>query len=61
MLKCSHEPYVNAEIFLDSIKTVFLAYLDGLRRSAGFSEQDAVLLTGNCSAHLTDDVINLLT
>jgi hypothetical protein len=54
-LKSDHRPYINAEIFLDDIKTVFLLYPVWFRSLAGFTAEDAELLMDNCSAHVTTD------
>jgi hypothetical protein len=61
ILKSNHRPYVNAEIFLEDVRTVFLPYLVCVRGLGAFAAEEAVLLMDNCSAHLTDDVIHLLT
>jgi hypothetical protein len=61
ILTSDRKPYVNAEIFLDYIKTVFFRYLVGLRGLAEFWPERVVLVTDKCSAHVTDDVIRLLT
>jgi hypothetical protein len=60
-LKSNSRPYLNAEIFLDYTRSVVLPYVIGLRSLAGLVEKDAVLSMDNCSAHVTDDVIRLLT
>jgi hypothetical protein len=54
-------PYVNAGILLNYSRTIFLPYLINYRGLAAFAEQVAVLLMINFSAHVTDDVIRLLT
>jgi hypothetical protein len=54
-------PYINAEIFLDYIRTVFLPTFGELRTLAAFTEETGVLLMDNCPSHLTDDMIGLLT
>jgi hypothetical protein len=61
ILKSNHRLYVNPDIFLDYIKTVFLPHLIWLRALTEFTTEDAVLLMDNRSAHVTDDVIRLLT
>jgi hypothetical protein len=61
ILKSHQKPYINAGIFLDYNRTVFLPYLvirDGL---GAFAEEVAVSLIDNCSPHVSDDVIRLLT
>jgi hypothetical protein len=60
-LKSGHRPYVNAQIFLEYVRTVFLPYLVCVWRLGAFAAEEAVLLMDNCSAHVTDDVIRLLT
>jgi hypothetical protein len=61
VLKCSHRSYVNAEIFLNYTRTVFLPYLVGLRGLVKFATEDEVLMMDNCTAHAAHDVIRLLT
>jgi hypothetical protein len=61
ILKSHSRPYVNAEIFLDYISSVFLPYVIRLRSLAGLVAEDAVLLMDNCSSHASDHVISLLT
>jgi hypothetical protein len=48
-------------IFLDSIWTVFLSDLVGLRTLDAFGEQITVFLMNNCWNHLTSDLIVLFT
>jgi hypothetical protein len=61
ILKSNNRPSVNAEIFLDCIKTVFLPDLVWLRGLAEFSAEDAALLMNDSSAPVPDDAIYLLT
>jgi hypothetical protein len=61
ILKSHHRPYVNTEIFLDYIRTVFLPYLVGFGDEAEFAAEDAVLMMDKCSTHVTDDITRLLT
>jgi hypothetical protein len=58
-LTYSQKPYINAGIFLDYIRTVFLLYLVSLRVLAGFPEEAAVFLMDNYSAHVTDGVMEM--
>jgi hypothetical protein len=53
--------YINAEIFLDSIRTVFLPNLAELRTLDEFAEETGVLLMDNYPSHVIDDIIGLLT
>jgi hypothetical protein len=61
VMKVRPKPYVNAKIFLDYIKTVFLPNLAELRHLEEFAEEDAVLLLDNCPSHVTRGVIGILT
>ena len=61
VLRSNPKPYINAEIFLDYIRTVFLPNLAELRTLDAFSEETAVLLMDNCPSHVTDEIIGLLT
>jgi hypothetical protein len=53
--------YINAVIFLDDIKIVFLPYLVSIRDLAACVEEVVVFLVENCSVHAVDNVIRLLT
>jgi hypothetical protein len=55
------KPYINAEIFLDCVQTVFLSNLAELRRLDEFVEEMAVLLMDHYLSHIARDVIALLT
>jgi hypothetical protein len=59
----NHRPYLNAEIFLMYVRTVFLPDLVWLRGLGAFVAEESVLvlLMDDCSAHITDDMIRLLT
>jgi hypothetical protein len=61
ILKFNQKPYINAGIFLDYIRTIFLPCIDMLRGLAVFVQEPAVLLMANCSAHASDDQIRILT
>jgi hypothetical protein len=50
-LTSNRRPYVNAEIFLDYIETMFLAHLVGLRGLVEFASENVVVLMDNCLAH----------
>jgi hypothetical protein len=60
-LKFSQKPYFNAGIFLDSIRTIGLTYIDIFRDRAVLAQEIAVLLMARCSADVSDDVIRILT
>jgi hypothetical protein len=59
--KFNQKPYINAGIFLDYIRTVSLRYLDILCGLAVLAQEISVLLTVQCSADVSDDVIRILT
>jgi hypothetical protein len=61
ILKSNWRPYVNAEIFLEDVTTVFLPYLVCVRGLGAFAAEEAVALMDDMSGHVTDDVIPLLT
>jgi hypothetical protein len=61
VLKSNRKPYINTEIFLDYIQTVFLPDLAELRMLDAFTTEISVLLMDNCSSYVTSDVIGLLT
>jgi hypothetical protein len=50
--KSNAKPYINAEIFLDHVQTMFLSNLAELRRWDEFAEEMAVLLMDNCPSHV---------
>jgi hypothetical protein len=60
-LRFSQQPYFTAGIFLDSIRTNFLAYIDTLRGLAVLGQEIAILLMHNCSTHVSDNVIRIVT
>jgi hypothetical protein len=60
MLISNSKPYINSEIFLDYIRTVFLLNLTELRTLRQFAEDIAVLLMDNYPSQVTADVIGLL-
>jgi hypothetical protein len=55
--KSNAKPYINAEIFLDYVQTVFLLGLAELWRLDEFAEEIAVLLMDNCPSHITCAVL----
>jgi hypothetical protein len=54
-------PYINAGIFFDDIRSIFLPYIGSLRGLAVFAQEIAFLLMANFSAHVSDDMIRILT
>jgi hypothetical protein len=61
VLRSNPNLYINAEIFLDYIRTVFLPNLAELRTLDAFTEETGVVLMDNGPRHVTDDMIGLLT
>jgi hypothetical protein len=61
VLKHRSKPCVCAELFLDDINNIFIPYLNELRQSEEFAGFEAVLLMDNCSPHMTDAVMTILT
>jgi hypothetical protein len=53
ILKHRDKPYVNAELFEDYLRGVFLPHLMITRIVTDLREEDAALLMENCSPHLT--------
>jgi hypothetical protein len=61
ILKKRAKLYINSELFVDYIQTVFLPHLAGLRRNEALSHEEAALLMDNCSPHLTPAAVRLFT
>jgi hypothetical protein len=61
VLTSNPKSYINAEIFTDYIRTVFLPNLAELRTLDGFAEETGVLLMDNCPTHAIDNIIGLRT
>jgi hypothetical protein len=57
IMKSNAKPYINAEIFLDDVQTVFLPNLAEPRRLDEFAGEMAVLLMNNCAGDITCIVI----
>jgi hypothetical protein len=55
------KPYVNAVLFLEYVNNIFITYLNELRESEQINVCEAVLLMDNCSHHVSDDVVAVLT
>jgi hypothetical protein len=61
ILKHRDRPYVNAELFDDYLHSVFLPHLMITYIVKDLREEDAGLLAGNCSPHISSGVIELLS
>jgi hypothetical protein len=61
VLRSNPSPYINVEIFLDDIRTVFLPNLAEFRTLDAFTEETGVLLMDNCRSHVNDNIIAVLT
>jgi hypothetical protein len=55
------KPYVNAELFEDFLRSVFLPHLMITRVVKDLREEDAAFLMDNCSPHIPPGVIELLS
>jgi hypothetical protein len=58
VLRSNPKPYINAEIFLDYIRTVFLPNLAEFRTLDGFAEETGVLLMDNCPSHVLSLILS---
>jgi hypothetical protein len=58
VLRSNPGPYINAEIFLDYIRTVFLLNLAELWTLDAFTEETRVLLMDNCPSYVTSLIIS---
>jgi hypothetical protein len=61
ILKFNQKPYINTDIGIHYIRTIFLRSIDAFHGLAVFANEAAVLLMDNCSAHVSDDMIRILT
>jgi hypothetical protein len=55
------EAIPQSQTFFEYVDTVFVPHLNELRGSAEFRECEAVLLMDNCSPHIADEIVALLT
>jgi hypothetical protein len=60
VLKSRAKPYINAEIFSEYIRTVFIPNLNELRSLEQFAHEEAVLLMDNCPSHVGEVILDLL-
>jgi hypothetical protein len=61
VLQQSSKPYVSGRLFLEYINSIFIPYLNELRELEEFTICEAILLMDNCSPHMGDAVIAVLT
>jgi hypothetical protein len=61
VLKHQSKTYVSAELFLDDINSIFISYLNELPQLEELARCEVMLLIDNCSPHLGDAVIAVLT
>jgi hypothetical protein len=59
-LKQRARAYVNGEIFLEYIHMVFLPNLNELQSLEEFADEYAVILMGNCSNRVGEEVLSLI-
>jgi hypothetical protein len=60
ILKARAKPYINAEIFLEYIRTVFLPNLNEQRSLEEFADEVADLLMDDCPNQATEEILSLL-
>jgi hypothetical protein len=60
ILKGRRKPYINAECFLEYIRTVFPPNLNELRTLEEFADEEAVFLMDNCPSHIGEEIIRFL-
>jgi hypothetical protein len=61
VLRQRPKPYISRKLFLECIKTISVPYLNELQDSEEFKTCEAVLLIDNCSPHILNDVVAVLT
>jgi hypothetical protein len=60
ILRKGDKPYTNAALFAEYVSTVFLPHIAKIRSDPRFTDKEAVLLIGNCSLHLREDILQTL-
>jgi hypothetical protein len=60
VLKHRAKPYINAEVFEEYIRMVFLPNLNELRSLEEFANEEAVLLMDNCPSHVGELILGIL-
>jgi hypothetical protein len=60
VLKSRGKSDINAEIFSEDIRTVFIPNLNELRSLEQFARAEAVLLIDNCPSHVAEVLLDLL-
>jgi hypothetical protein len=61
VLRWRSKPYVSRKLFLEYINTIFVTCLKRLQESEEFEACEVTFLKANCSPHMTDDVVAVLT
>jgi hypothetical protein len=61
VLKERSKSYLDANLFLEHVNTIFVPYHTDLRMTEKFEAHGTVLLMDNCSSHTSDNVIAILT
>jgi hypothetical protein len=60
ILKERAKPYINAKIFFEYIRMVFLPNLNELRSLKEFADEDTFFLMDNCPADLGEEILSFL-
>jgi hypothetical protein len=61
LLRQRSKPDVSRKLFLQYFKMILLPYLHERRDMEQFEGREAVLLMDNCSSHISDEVVAILT
>jgi hypothetical protein len=61
VLRQRSKSYVNSTLFFEYVNNIFVPYLHELQETEEFETYEAVLLMDNCSSHMSDGVIAILT
>jgi hypothetical protein len=61
VLRRRSKSYVNAVLFLEYVNNIFIHYINESRESEQMNACEAVLLMDNCSPHVSDDLVAVLT
>jgi hypothetical protein len=61
VLRQRPKPYVKSKLFLECINNIFVPYLNEPQELEEFKAYEAVLLIDNCSHHMSDNIVAVLT
>jgi hypothetical protein len=61
ILRQRSKPYVSGRLFLESMNNIFILYLNELRESEEFTGRKTLLLIDNCSPHMRNAFVAVMT